>query len=163
MTDSPGASRPFRWNGEWRDITPSGGQVIELAPNQYVIDAEHRQFEVFLLPDGTVSDGQALDGVELVPETERDRIIRERFQVRKQAGTNQAAEHVIKAPMPGLVRAVKVTVGDEVDRTTTVLVLEAMKMENNILAGAKGRVRHILVEEGSSVDKNAKLIELEAA
>jgi len=118
-------------------------------------------FEVFALPDGTLSDGNAIEGVSLGIESERERIIRVRFQGTTLSGTIQAGSYVIKAPMPGLVRAVNVRPGDEVERTSIVLILEAMKMENNILANAKGRVTRVLVEQGSSVEKNASLIEIE--
>ncbi|MFI5201690.1 MAG: biotin/lipoyl-containing protein [Candidatus Kapaibacterium sp.] len=151
----------FRWNGEWREIALAEYQITELASGHFLVASENERFEVFALPDGTLSDGNALDGVRLEFESERERIIRERFQGAQVSGTIQASITVIKAPMPGLVRAVTVRPGDEVERTTTVLILEAMKMENNILAGSKGRVKRVLVEEGSSVEKNASLIEIE--
>lgn len=151
----------FEWNDEWREILPANAEITELAPGHYLVASENSRFEVFVLPDGTLSDGCALDGVSLRAETERERIIRDRFQAMTVSGTNQAGSVVIKSPMPGLVRAVKVQPGDRVERTTTVLVLEAMKMENNILASVNGHVKKILVEEGSSVEKNAGLVEIE--
>ncbi len=151
----------FRWNDEWREIAFCEREITELAPGHFLVASENERFEVFALPDGTLSDGSALDGVSLGIESERDRIIRERFQDNALSGTIQTGVHVVKAPMPGLVRAVSVRPGDEVERTTTVLILEAMKMENNILASARGHVKRVLVEAGSSVEKNASLLEIE--
>ncbi len=136
-------------------------EVIELGVGHFNVAIDGSHFEVFAKPDGTLSDGVALDGTELKIESERERIVRERFQSAGPSGTVRSGNVVIKAPMPGLVRAVKVSVGDSVDRATTVLVLEAMKMENNILAPAVGRVTRVLAAEGSSVEKNAPLLEIE--
>ncbi len=151
----------FQWNGEWREIGLAEYDITELAPGHFLVASANERFEVFALPDGTLSDGSGLDSVSFSFETERERIIRERFLNNVRSGTIQTGSYVLKAPMPGLVRAVHVQPGDEVERTTTVLILEAMKMENNILANAKGRVKRVLVGEGNSVEKNASLIEIE--
>lgn len=153
----------IQWNGVWKEIPIAECNVLEIAEGHYAVSFEGKQFEVFALPDGRLSDGLALDGIELKIESERERIIRERFQVAGPSGTVRTGIVVIKAPMPGLVRALKVSVGDKVERTTTVLVLEAMKMENNILASTAGRVTRILAAEGTSVEKNAPLLEIELA
>lgn len=155
------SNQRFLWNGEWREIALAKCEITERAPGHFVVASQNERFEVFALPDGTLSDGSALDGISLGIESERERIIRERFQGNALSGTIQTGLHVIKAPMPGLVRAINVRPGDEVDRSSTVLILEAMKMENNILASAKGRVKKVLIAEGSSVEKNASLIEIE--
>jgi biotin carboxyl carrier protein len=151
----------IQWNGIWREIPIADCEVIELAPEHYSVSFKGKHFEVFALPDGRLSDGLALDGTEVKIENERERIIRERFQVAGPTGTVRSGIVVIRAPMPGLVRALKVSVGDPVERTTTVLVLEAMKMENSILASAAGRVKRVLATESTSVEKNAPLLEIE--
>jgi biotin carboxyl carrier protein len=151
----------IQWNGVWREIPIAECDVRELTPWHFSVSFEGRQVEVFTLPDGRLSDGLALDGTEVKIESERERIIRERFQVTGTQGTVRTGTHVIRAPMPGLLRAVKVAVGDKVERSTTVLVLEAMKMENNILAAVTGRVAKVLATESSSVEKNAPLLEIE--
>ena len=56
--------------------------------------------------------------------------------------------HVISAPMPGRVIAIKVKEGDVVKRNQEMLVLEAMKMENSILSDYPGTIKQILVSEG---------------
>ncbi|HEY3873975.1 MAG TPA: biotin/lipoyl-containing protein [Candidatus Kapabacteria bacterium] len=151
------------WNGEWREIPLAETDVTEIGEGHFLVTIENRQVEVFALPDGRLSDGLALDGTELKIETERERIIRERFQQSGPSGTVRMGTHVVKAPMPGLVRSIKVQQGDAVERATTVVVLEAMKMENSILAGAKGRIKTVFATEGNSVEKNAPLLEIESA
>ncbi|HWF43959.1 MAG TPA: biotin/lipoyl-containing protein [Candidatus Kapabacteria bacterium] len=156
------AVKPVRieWNGEPRDVSIPELKVTALAPGHFLVSNGSRVEEIFIA-DGKLSDGHALDGIAITIETERERIIRERFQGSASGGTVHTGARVIKAPMPGLVRSVKVTAGDLVKRDSTLLVLEAMKMENNILAGVAGRVERVLVGEGSSVEKNAALIEIE--
>lgn len=67
----------------------------------------------------------------------------------------------LKAPMPGLIRGISVAVGDEVKKGDTILILEAMKMENIIKSPADGIVKKIAVNSGDSVEKNQLLIAFE--
>ena len=64
------------------------------------------------------------------------------------------------SPMPGKVVKINVKEGDEVEEGTVMIVVEAMKMENNIVATAKAKVKRILVSEGEMVDNKKQLIEL---
>ena len=64
------------------------------------------------------------------------------------------------SPMPGKVVKINVKEGDEVEKGTVMIVVEAMKMENNIVATAKAKVKKIMVEEGEMVDNKKQLIEL---
>ncbi len=57
----------------------------------------------------------------------------------------------LKAPLPGVILEISVAVGDEVKRGQRVAVLEAMKMENNILSERAGRVLEINVQEGEAI------------
>lgn len=69
-----------------------------------------------------------------------------------------AAAGAIKCPLPGTVLAVKVAVGDTVAVGQTLVVLEAMKMENNIDADRAGVVKQILVQQGATVMEGDNLI-----
>lgn len=64
----------------------------------------------------------------------------------------------IKAPMPGLVLDVRVSVGDAVKKGDPIIVLEAMKMENIIKSPTDGIVSKINVKKGVAVEKNQVLI-----
>lgn len=67
----------------------------------------------------------------------------------------------IKAPMPGLVLEIAVKEGQVVEKGETLLILEAMKMENVIKAPGDGLVKHIFVSQGKPVDKNQLLVEMD--
>lgn len=67
----------------------------------------------------------------------------------------------VKAPMPGLIVRVNVKPGDEVQAGQGVVVMEAMKMENELRASGAGRVKSVRVEPGTAVEKGALLVELE--
>ncbi len=69
-----------------------------------------------------------------------------------------AGSVVINAPLPGVVLDIKKKVGDAVKKGDTVIVLEAMKMENNISAPADGTISKISVEKGASVLEGTELI-----
>ena len=74
------------------------------------------------------------------------------------SGTRTSSgETTLKAPMPGLVSKVLVTEGQEVRQGDGLLILEAMKMENEIKAEHGGRILRIHCQEGSPVEKNAPL------
>ena len=66
------------------------------------------------------------------------------------------------SPMPGKVVKINVKEGDEVDEGMIMMVVEAMKMENNIVAAGKAKVKRIFVEEGQMVDNKLQLLELES-
>ena len=66
----------------------------------------------------------------------------------------------VTAPMPGTILKVNVTAGQAVKSGTVLCVLEAMKMENEILAPKDGTVTQVLVSKGSSVDTGAALVVL---
>jgi len=67
----------------------------------------------------------------------------------------------IKAPLPGTVTELKVNVGDKVNAGDVVLVLEAMKMQNNIEAENSGTVTSIVVKQGETVMEGAVLLTIE--
>ena len=69
-----------------------------------------------------------------------------------------AAAGAIKSPLPGTVLGVKVAVGDTVAAGQTLIVLEAMKMENNIDSDRAGVVKEILVQQGATVAEGDNLI-----
>jgi len=100
-----------------------------------------------------------LDGFRFEVEAldERARAIRELSGA--SAGATGPAP--LKAPMPGLIVRVNVQVGDAVQAGQGLVVMEAMKMENELRAQAAGKVRSIVVSPGTAVEKGALLIELE--
>lgn len=67
----------------------------------------------------------------------------------------------LKAPMPGLVLDIRVSIGEEVQEGKPLIVLEAMKMENMLKSPTSGKIKHIAVKKGDPIEKNALLITFE--
>ena len=73
----------------------------------------------------------------------------------------KAGKNAIKSPLPGVILQIKVNVGDEVKRGQVLMILEAMKMENNIPSDRDGKVVAINVSKGDSVLEGTDLIVIE--
>ena len=73
----------------------------------------------------------------------------------------EGAEGATKSPLPGTVLSVNVTVGQSVKASDVAIVLEAMKMENNINCGRDGVVKAIYVQKGDNVLEAADLLLIE--
>ncbi len=71
-----------------------------------------------------------------------------------------SSEKVVKSPMPGRVVRILVAAGAEVDQGTTLCVIEAMKMENEVKAKAACKVLEVHAAEGATVEGGAKLFTL---
>ena len=74
------------------------------------------------------------------------------------AGVTVSGGESVNAPMPGTILKVNVKVGDAVKAGTVLCVLEAMKMENEIMAPKAGTVTQVLATKGGSVDTGAPLV-----
>ena len=70
-------------------------------------------------------------------------------------------QNAVKSPLPGVITEIMVSVGDEVSSGDTVVVLEAMKMANNLEAEKGGKVTAILVQPGQSVMDDDPLVVIE--
>ncbi len=80
---------------------------------------------------------------------------------REGAVTGGAADHLLRAPMPGQVRGIQVKTGDHVEKGQTLLLLEAMKMEIRIQATRGGKVARLPVKQGQTVERDQVLAEIE--
>lgn len=78
------------------------------------------------------------------------------------AGAPPPGPRAVRAPMPGLVVRVEVAAGDDVQPGKGLVIVEAMKMENELRAEAPGRVAAVRVAAGEAVAKDQVLIEFEA-
>ena len=77
------------------------------------------------------------------------------------AGVKQGGKQELRAAMPGIVLDVKVAVGDQVEEGKTMVVLEAMKMQNPLGAESAGKVTRIVCKKGEAVAAGALLLEME--
>ncbi|MGB0542708.1 MAG: biotin/lipoyl-containing protein [Longimicrobiales bacterium] len=87
---------------------------------------------------------------------ERTRAIREMTG----AGAGPSGPRPIVAPMPGMVVRIEVAEGDVVEAGQGVVIVEAMKMENELAAEGEGVVTRICVAEGQAVEKDQVLVDL---
>ncbi|HET9581623.1 MAG TPA: acetyl-CoA carboxylase biotin carboxyl carrier protein subunit [Gemmatimonadota bacterium] len=110
---------------------------------------------VFEWNDGRLS----LGGVEhpLTVESEA----RHRAARLRAAGPVAGRAQDVRAPMPGLIVAVEVEEGDRVEAGAGLVVIEAMKMENEIVAPAGGKVTAIGVRPGQAVERDAMICTIE--
>ena len=97
------------------------------------------------------------DGIRADVVDERSRAIREMTG----SADRDSGPRPVRAPMPGLVVKVEVAEGDEVAVGDGLVIVEAMKMENELRAEAPGRVKAVRVEPGEAVDKDQVLVEFE--
>ena len=134
------------------------------------------QLDLSLIGDGAafslLVDGKSYDVMaDVQGEKVALQMVGERFQVHVEDERERAAHAVagqkgggkqeLRAAMPGIVVAVKVGVGDQVAEGQTLVVLEAMKMQNPLAAEAAGKVVRVLCKQGEAVANGALLVELE--
>lgn len=73
----------------------------------------------------------------------------------------KAGQEVVKAPMPGTILSINVKEGDNVKKGQILLILEAMKMENEIVSPRDGKIAKIVVSKGSSVNTGDDMVIIE--
>ena len=135
--------------------------VQEIAENTYHLIREGKNYTVEVISfdqddksmklrvNGVTKHVQIKESVDLL--VEKNKVLR--------GGDTKANK--IKSPMPGLVLEVNIKLEQEVKKDDTILILEAMKMENILKSPKDGIIKRILCEQGQSVDKNQLLVELE--
>jgi pyruvate carboxylase subunit B len=119
------------------------------AIHRLAVQRGHARGEFTICTDDERFDVEAVD--------ERARSIRDMARAREV----KAGPRSLVAPMPGLILHVHVRPGDVVQAGQGLVVMEAMKMENELRAVSGGTVRAVLVAAGAAVEKGALLVELE--
>ena len=138
-------------HAELSDIEGSPVRMVKIGTNVYRVVVQRRQGrgKYTLWIDGYRFETEALD--------ERTRAIRDLSA----ATAGPVGPAPILAPMPGLIVRVNVKPGDTVEAGQGVVVMEAMKMENELRATAAGTVKSVEVSPGTAVEKGALLVALE--
>jgi acetyl/propionyl-CoA carboxylase alpha subunit len=138
-------------HGELSDIEGSPVRMVKIGTHVYRVVAQKRdgRGHYTLWVDGYRFESEALD--------ERTRAIRDTTAATA-APTGPAP---VRAPMPGLIVRVNVKVGDMVEAGQGVVVMEAMKMENELRAIAAGTVKSVEVAPGAAVEKGMLLVALQ--
>lgn len=137
-------------NGEKRDV-----DFLALGPSLYSILAEHLSHELVI--------EERSDTIEVLMRGRlyAAQVLDERAQLmasRRSGFAADSGEISIKAPMPGLIVAVPVVEGQEVSAGQTVVILESMKMQNELKAPREGTVQRVHVSTGQSVEQSKLLV-----
>lgn len=137
---------------------------------KYIIDGKEYQVEINDVVDNkaqiTVNGEDFQVEMEAQPEAEKKTVnplslSDEMVETEPSATGLVNTEQAIKAPLPGVITEIKVSVGDQVKAGDTVVVLEAMKMANNIEAEKDGTVTAICIKQGESVMEDTPLVVIE--
>ena len=130
-----------------------------IGKNHYHYQIGSKSYDVRLVSDENKCWTIAIDGkVIAVPYKTNLDLMLEKMGLKDLLAS---ANKDFKAPMPGMVLKILAEPGQQVSKGTPLLVLEAMKMENNIKAESDGVVKSIEIKEGQSVEKNQILIHFE--
>ncbi len=141
---------------------------------KYLIKVNGKMYEVEVEEMGNVFAEQKTSSVEMpssvampsTPKSESREPIRtetvktETVTEDKSAGLSDGVEEVV-APMSGVVLKVNVHPGDVVKDAQTLMIIEAMKMENEILAPHDGKIKDIFVKEGQQIEIDEVLLTIE--
>jgi len=152
---------------DWRQVAPlaadSKGAIDWAASEggQYSLIIEGKSYQVFArrlnAPDG--KDGSTYEievagqRFEVRVEDERERAIKGSI-----ASAHEIRQAAVRAPMPGLVLGIPLQVGASVARGQTVVVLEAMKMENDLSSPIAGTIQEVRVSQGQTVNQGDVLV-----
>ncbi len=117
---------------------------------KYIIKLNNKKYEV----DVTETDAVLTSVTDAESESSADDVIFEGFAPK--TPKLPRGEQVV-APMPGTIISINTSAGARVKAGDVIFILEAMKMENEIVAPTNGTVKQILVNKGDSVDTDAVL------
>jgi biotin carboxyl carrier protein len=132
---------------------------VRVSERCYSLIVDGASYEVDIISDAipfAVGVGGEVHQVEML--TERDRRLK---TVTRKAAAALEGRQVIASPMPSKVVRIMVSVGDQVTPGTGIIVVEAMKMENELRASGAGTVREIRAKEGDAVGGNQPLVIIE--
>ncbi len=128
-------------------------EVLSFEDNIAEVEVNGSKYQVELQQEIKTSKTPRLTRSQAVPTSASDR-----------AKTSSPAEKkgggVVKAPLPGTILEMKVKVGDPVKIGDTLLIMEAMKMENNIKADKEGKITAVKVNNGDAVLEGDVLVEI---
>ena len=128
-------------------------KVQQNITNSFVVTVNGKDYNVVVKPD---KDGVQVIQKNEIPVNKVPELKKETLQVANKQVTD--VKEAIKAPMPGVVLKVLVKDGQQVQKDQTLIILEAMKMENEIFANKSGIVKKVHVKEGESVEEGKELI-----
>jgi len=129
-----------------------------IAPNRYSILLDGQSFTVNVHRNSRGFDVTHRNQLVNVLVKDEVDVLREQFGM---GDVQESQPGIIQAPIPGMVVNIAVEEGDQVQSGDRLLILEAMKMENEIKSPVDGVVKQIHVSQGDNIDKDTVLVEVE--
>ncbi len=130
-------------------------EILKIEDNVAHIEVNGSRYDVEIEKTVQASKTPVLKRAHIEPSTESDKSIAKTSPPHEKKGSG-----IVKSPLPGTVISVQVKEGDTVKVGDRLLILEAMKMENNINSDKEGRVVSVKVKPGDSVLEGGILIEI---
>lgn len=153
--------KEFTVDGVSLNGNPVKWDMIEVRENTFHIIKDNKSYNATLVS----FDAEGKTMVINVDNNDYEISIKDKYDLLlQQLGINSkssSAIQSIKAPMPGLIINVSVNVGDEIKKGDTLLILEAMKMENVIKSPRDGKIKKVNVVLKQPVEKNQIMLEFE--
>jgi len=134
-------------------------ELIHLQNSTYLLKIQDQFFKVNYLEKKDEQYVLSIDGQKYITSSKSP--LKEKAEELVNKKNLNIISKILKAPMPGMVLEIKVNVGEKVNKGDTLLVLEAMKMENSIKSSFKGIIKEIYIEKNSAVEKDEKLLSIE--
>ncbi|MFV8750141.1 biotin/lipoyl-containing protein [Nannocystaceae bacterium ST9] len=156
LAASEGQPLRVRVDGHEFEVANAGVHALRVAPQS---GEDRRQLEVTLASDGGRASEAWLSGTRAKLAVQTEREARLAAALGKSSAGHGSGE--LLAPMPGRVVKVGIALGDRVERGAPIMIVEAMKMENELQAPISGIVRSIAVQAGAAVDANQVLCVIE--
>ena len=154
IVDEDGERR-IHVDGEPIEVAAAGAHVLRVSPGQ---NGGGRQLEVTLAHDEAGRPREAwITGLRCAVEVRTE--AESRLAAALGRSSDAASSGQLKAPMPGRVVKILAVAGEPVEQGAPVVIVEAMKMENELHAPTAGVVERVAVGEGDTVDAGQVLIE----
>jgi biotin carboxyl carrier protein len=133
-------------------------ELTQLSKYSYLLKVDNKIYQVTSEKLNGQNYDFTIDGYSYLPIVRTN--LEEKANEYIQNKAMESGTTIIKSPMPGLIVKILKQVGDKVEIGEPIILLEAMKMENEIRASASGTINSINTKENSSVEKGQVLLEI---
>lgn len=140
--------KEYKYTIDGKEYVVAIGDIVE---NIAAVTVNGEEFQVEMEPEAEPEKKKVVLGQPASESNENEPV----------AAANVNTQNAVKAPLPGVITDIKVSVGQEVKKGDVVIVLEAMKMANNLEAERDGKVTAICVKIGENVMEDAPLVVIE--
>lgn len=135
--------------------------LVQIAPDKYHVIQDNQSYNLYVLEKDLVNKTFKIKVNDQIFDLNlEDPLDQQLAKMGLSKAANEKIDKIV-APMPGLVLNILVQPGQEVKKGDSLIILEAMKMENVIKSAGTGIVKRIAVQQKDAVEKNQLLIEME--